>query len=340
MFWFAASQLSGRIDFSGLLAAGVDPSTASDAVLVHHGVARRVLGPLRQQSLGGGPVLPEGVRALPLTSADYPAPLRPLPYAPPVLFVSGRVELLSQPCAAIVGARRCSVPARRFAAQLAEAVSDAGGVVVSGLAWGIDDAAHQGAGSRTVAVLAQGLGVPFSGDLARRAKRLVQAGGVLVSEFVPGLRPDRWTFRQRNRVISGLSRVTAIVEASERSGSLITARSALEQGRELFVVPDHPSARYAAGGLALLETGVAPLLSPRPLIEALGLRGSSGGSRSVLHELLSDHPTPAILADRTGESLRTWVRRLAAWELSGCVERLPGGRFCAGALPPPSHPPG
>jgi len=321
-FWAAAAFLSGRLDLSGCLAAGINPATASDADLRHHGVPESMLRGLRQTRL-----LASSMQALPLTHLTYPAQLQPVPFAPPVLFARGRTELLSKPAVAIVGARRCSLAGRRFAELLARAVVDAGGVVVSGLAWGIDDAAHRGAGSETVAVVGQGLGHPFSGTLARRATALLDAGGLILSEFPPTQRPTRWTFPQRNRVISGLARAVAVVEAGERSGSLITARCALEQGRELFVVPDHPSQVHARGGLSLLATGVAPLLSPEPLLEAAGLSGAQPPHPDSVLALLHDHPTAATLADRTGEPVRVWLRRLSRLELSGRVERLPGGRF-------------
>lgn len=321
-FWAAAARLGGRLDLSGCVAVGLDPARASDADLLHHGVSERHLVPLRR----GVPVECSTL-ALPLTDARYPPLLRVLPHAPPVLFVSGDPSLLHEPGAAVVGARRCSPHARRFAGALAHAVAEAGGVVFSGLAWGIDTAAHEAAGARTVAVVGQGLEHPFGGDLARRVRHLVQAGGVLVSEYLPRTRPAPWTFRQRNRVISGLARATVVVEAGARSGSLITARCALDQGRDLFVVPDHPGSIHAAGGLALLETGVAPLLGPAALLEAIGVHPAARAAESSVLALLHDHPTAAVLAERTGESLRSWQRRLAALELAGRVERVPGGRF-------------
>lgn len=321
-FWMAAARLSGRLDFSGCIAAGLDPESASTAQLVQHGVAPALVPRLRCREWPT-----DSTTALPLTHPDYPAALRPLPFAPPVLFVRGPLGLLSDPGVAIVGARRCSGAARQWARELADAVAGAGGVVVSGLAWGVDEAAHQGAAGRTIAVVAQGLGVPFSGSLARRAAELVRLGGLIVSEFPSDRRPARHLFLQRNRVISGLGRATVVVEAGARSGSLVTARCALDQGRDLFVVPDHPSRPGAAGGLSLLASGVAPLLGADALLDAVGLKRASTPVRSELLELVAQHGTPANLAAHTGQSIRIWNRRLATLELSGQVERLPGGRF-------------
>ncbi|MBO86240.1 MAG: DNA-protecting protein DprA [Deltaproteobacteria bacterium] len=321
-FWMAAARLSGRLDLSGCISAGINPETAPRSVLIDHGVSPDLVPKLRCQ------VWPTtSIAALRLTDPDYPECLRPLPYAPPVLFVQGDPKLLLEPTVSIVGARRCSEQARRFAFDVSASVAEAGGVVVSGLAWGVDDAAHRGAAGRTIAVVAQGLGVPFSGSLARRVAELRRQGGIIVSEFPPDRAPARHLFLQRNRVISGLGRATVVVEAGEQSGSLVTARCALEQGRDLFVVPDHPSRRGAAGGLRLLASGAAPLLSARTIIDSLGLKTVARDGMSDLMKMISSHGSAVALAAHTGESIRIWNRRLATLELSGRVERLPGGRF-------------
>lgn len=324
-FWSAAAHLSGRLDLSTALSAGVDPSTADDATLRSHGVSPVHLGRLRN-----GRPLESIAPAVWLTHPAYPPLLRLLPFAPPVLFLMGAVELLTRPAVAIVGARRCSVLAERFARRLSSVVAHRGGVVVSGLAWGIDGAAHAAAEGYTIAVVAQSVDEPFSGSLRRRCEQLLATGGLVVSEFPPGQRPQRWTFRQRNRIISGLSLATVVVEAGERSGSLITARSALDQGRELFVVPDHPAHDHARGGLSLLEAGVAPLLDPDPVLEILGLGSPPPAAASEgLVRFLGDSPDIATLALRTGKPARELRQELSALELLGRVERLAGGRYAA-----------
>lgn len=325
-FWSAAMRMAGRIDFSTVLAAGLIPQEVSDEALVRLGVSMRQVARLRSES----PVESEA-RPIRITDADYPAFLRPVPYAPPVLFVLGNEALLHGACAAIVGARRCSDVARRYAGELSHTVVAAGGVVVSGVAWGIDEAAHESAQGRTIGVLGQGLDVPMVGSLAGRARAILRAGGLLVSELPPGQQPEKWTFPQRNRVIAGLSRAVVVVEAGVRSGSLITARCALDLGRELFVVPDHPTQVHAAGGMALLESGIAPLSRPGQLVEAVGLTTAEVAPATGILGLLHDAPDIATLAVRTGESVRVLAQRLSALELTGQVQRLPGGRFSRSA---------
>ena len=323
-FWSAAAQLSGRLDLSSLLSAGLNPAVADPHILGHHGVSANHIRKLRE-----GSPLESRARPVRLVDARYPQLLRLLPYAPPVLFLHGAEHLLESPSVAIVGARRCSVLAERFAGRLGAAVGGGGGVVVSGLAWGVDSAAHMAAGGRTIAVLGQSVDVPFAGSLRRRVEKLVSAGALLVSEFPPPQRPARWTFRQRNRVISGLATATVVVEAGMKSGSLITARCALEQGRDLYVVPDHPSHLHSAGGLALLESGVAPLTQPAHLLEMMGLRPALEREPTGLIAQLADTPDVATLARRIDRPLREVQQALSALELTGQVERLAGGRYGA-----------
>lgn len=322
-FWAAAVHLAGRLDLSGPIIAGLDPARAEDATLIHHGVSPRHVDRLRRAG-----ELASRARPILLTDADYPEQLRRLPHAPPVLFVEGNTERLRAPAVALVGARRCSDLARRFAERLAATMADAGATIVSGLAWGIDQAAHEAAKGRTIGVLGQGLDAHRGGTLRRRADALLSEGGLLVSDLPPGQRPAQWTFPHRNRVISGLAPATVVIEAGERSGSLITARCALDQGRELFVVPDHPLRPHAAGSLALLETGVAPLTHAGPLLELLGLTPAPAPPEAQgLLLQLTDAPDIAALSLRTGEPPRALRQRLTALELSGHVQRLPGGRF-------------
>lgn len=321
-FWSAAAQLSGRLDLSTLMSAGLNPADTDAHTLRLHGVSAAHIRRLR-----AGSSLESRARPVRLVDAGYPHLLRLLPYAPPVLFLHGAEHLLEAPAVAIVGARRCSLLAERFARSLGAAVGGGGGVVVSGLAWGVDAAAQLSAGGRTIAVLGQSVDMPFTGSLRRRAEQLMEAGALLVSEFPPPQRPARWTFRQRNRVISGLSAATVVVEAGMRSGSLITARCALEQGRDLLVVPDHPSHPHSAGGLALLESGVAPLTGPAHLLEMLGLSSPAVSEPSGVVAHLGDCPDAATLARRLDQPLREVRMTLSALELTGQVERLAGGRY-------------
>jgi DNA processing protein len=198
-----------------------------------------------------------GVTVLTIEERAYPVRLRALEEPPPVLFVRGSLDALSATHAvAVVGTRRPTEAGRRIASRIADAVARMDACVVSGLALGIDGAAHAAvvaAGRPTVAVLGSGHDRLFPRAHVRLAEAIVEAGGALVSELPPDASPSKGTFPRRNRVISGLAEATVVVEAAARSGALITARWALEQGRECFLVPGSIDAPASAGCLAFLR---------------------------------------------------------------------------------------
>jgi len=232
---------------------------------------------------------------------------------------------MAQACVAMVGARRCTGLGRRMARQLAQAAVTAGAVVVSGLAYGIDMAAHQGAMPRTIAVLGQGLGSRLSSGQRRLADAIVAEGGLLLSEFPPSFPPSRYTFPQRNRVIAGLSQATVVVEAGWRSGARITARCAAEAGREVLAVPGHPLAENSAGCNGLIADGAGMVRRPADVLACLELPGASPQAR--LLEALRRGGTLDELAERTARDPIDLTCALAAMELAGLVDRLPGDRF-------------
>ncbi|MBN2906017.1 MAG: DNA-processing protein DprA [Rhodobacteraceae bacterium] len=211
-----------------------------------------------------------GARLLAHGAPGYPAALMDLPDAPPVLWAFGRVELVSRPMVALVGARNASSLGTRMARRLAEGLGDAGYVTVSGLARGIDRAAHMATlDSGTIAVQAGGVDVPYPSENAALAAEIGEKG-LRLSEHPPGLQPQARHFPQRNRIISGLARAVVVVEAAARSGSLITARCALDQGREVLAVPGHPFDARASGCNMLIRDGAALVRGPDDVIEALG----------------------------------------------------------------------
>jgi DNA processing protein len=198
-----------------------------------------------------------GARLICSCEPDYPWALAALDPPPPVLWVRGRPELLRRPCVAVVGARVASAAGQRFARGLAADLGQAGLVVVSGLARGVDGAAHEGAlPTGTAAVLGGGVDDIYPPDHAGLYARIVEAGCV-VSESPPGRGATARDFPRRNRIISGLSRAVVVVEAELRSGSLITARLAAEQGREVLAVPGSPLDPRARGTNDLLRQGAA-----------------------------------------------------------------------------------
>ena len=229
-----------------------------------------------------------GARLATLGDPDYPAMLAGLADAPPVLWVQGDAALAAAPCVAVVGTRNASSLGLRMARALAGDLAKAGITVVSGLARGIDAAAHQAALPRTVAVHAGGLDAPYppeNADLARR----IAAEGLSLSAQPFHLEPRARDFPRRNRVVSGLARAVVVVEAAARSGSMITARDALDQGREVMAVPSHPYETRASGCLMLLRDG------------ATLVRGAD----DVLAALDAQHhdapPPPAAMAERFSE---------------------------------------
>jgi DNA processing protein len=228
-----------------------------------------------------------GARYLFEDSPDYPALLREIDGAPPILTVRGDVALAGKPCVAIVGARNASAAAVKLARDFAAALAEAGFVAVSGLARGIDGAAHRGAlgGAlpTTIGVIASGIDIAYppqhadlQEDIARRA--------LLIAEQPPGTEPRGSHFPSRNRIIAGLASGTLVVEAAPKSGSLITARLAAEAGREVMAIPGSPLEPRAQGCNQLIREGAVLVQSPEDVIELLS--SFAGTPRSTFREPL------------------------------------------------------
>lgn len=212
-----------------------------------------------------------GAKLLLWGAPDYPQALMPLSDAPPVLWARGNLDLLHRPMVAMVGARNASSLGLRMARRLAKGLGQGGQVVVSGLARGIDTAVHEAAlDTGTVAVMAGGVDVTYPEENAELARQIA-AKGCLLSEQPMGLVPQTRHFPARNRIISGLSRAVVVVEAAARSGSLITARDAADQGREVLAVPGHPFDARAAGCNNLIRDGATLVRHAADVAEALGL---------------------------------------------------------------------
>ena len=212
-----------------------------------------------------------GGEIIPLDDPRYPENLALIADPPSVLFIKGSAEPLQLPAIAVVGARRASELGRRFAFSLGSRLVTQGLAVISGLALGVDGAAHEGSlqgGGPTVAVLGTGLDVVYPAAHRHLSGRIVE-NGALLTEFPPGAGPDKSHFPRRNRLVSGLSLGVVVVEAGERSGSLITARLALEQGREVFAVPGPPGLPGSRGVNRLLKDGAQLLESVEDVFSAL-----------------------------------------------------------------------
>jgi DNA processing protein len=238
-----------------------------------------------------------GGRLVAMGEAGYPAILRHVADAPPLLSVLGDPEALGRPMVAIVGARNASVAGRKFAAILARGLGEAGYVVASGLARGIDGAAHEAALSTgTVAVLAGGLDHIYPPEHLPLAERIATGGGAIVSEMAVGHEPRARDFPRRNRIISGMALGVVVVEAAERSGSLITARRAADQGRLVFAAPGSPLDPRASGSNRLIRDGAHMVTAVGDIISELDpMLGREGHAEA---EEPADEPiVPDAVAD-------------------------------------------
>ena len=269
-------------------------------------------GPLRVASaadadreLAAGEAL--GAELLVLGDAAFPPLLAALDPPPPVLWAWGHAALLSRPAVAVVGARVASAGGQRFARQLGAELGQAGQVVVSGLARGIDAAAHEGALPHgTVAVLGGGVDDVYPPEHADLHRRVAHAG-CLVSENVVGRRAKAQDFPRRNRIISGLCRAVVVVEAELRSGSLITARLAAEQGREVLAVPGSPLDPRAKGPNDLLRQGAAICEGAEDVLRAVA---SLPALAEPQGDLFSRRPVDQTSLDREADALRARVEAL------------------------------
>lgn len=279
------------------------------------------------------------IAAIPWNDAAYPVALTTIADPPPVLWTRGRPDVLSAPSVAIVGSRAASPYGLAVAEQLAADLAASGLVVVSGLARGIDSAAHRGAlsaGGPTVAVLGSGADVIYPREHAALAKT-IDASGAVVSELVPGTGPQQWFFPLRNRIISGLSRAVVVIEASEKSGSLITARCALDQGRDVLAVPGNVLTGRSRGAHALLKDGAKIVESADDILEELGMapaaKTAGGGAPARGRDPVLDCLLPGEASDldeiceRSGVKTPRLLPRLFELELQGLVRRVGGGRF-------------
>ena len=254
-----------------------------------------------------------GARLLAACEPDYPEALAAIDDAPPLISVLGNVHLLRKRAVALVGARNASLNGRRFTQQLARELAGAGLVVVSGMARGIDTAAHEGAlAGGTVAVLAGGVDVVYPEENEPLYRRLT-AEGAVVAECAVGTQPQARHFPRRNRLISGMSLGVVVVEAAAKSGSLITARFALEQGREVFAVPGSPMDPRCQGPNALIRQGATLVESAADIVDALAhltrtpLAERAQGDLFAPPPAATFPPAPALLDESELARARTLV---------------------------------
>lgn len=277
-----------------------------------------------------------GNAVLTLADAAYPPLLLEIADPPLLLYVRGRVELLSRPGVAIIGSRNASAQGMQNAAAFAQALSTAGLTIISGLALGIDTHAHEGGlrgAGATVAVIGTGADLVYPRRNLDLAQRIAEQG-CIVSEYALGLPAMPGNFPRRNRLISGLARGVLVVEAAAQSGSLITARLAGEQGRDVYALPGSIHATLAKGCHALIKQGAKLVESADDVLQELQWLGGIPGAPAVVEDeppllaALGHDPLDAdTLAARSGLAMGALMGELLALELAGRVERLPGGLF-------------
>jgi DNA processing protein len=276
-----------------------------------------------------------GYRWVARSDPAFPARLRSIHDPPPGLFIRGAapVTLLERPSVAVVGARACSHYGTSVATSLGRELAESGVVVVSGLARGVDAAAHRGAlqTGTTVAVLGCGIDRDYPRTHASLAAEIVR-DGLIVSEYAPGVEPAPWRFPARNRIVSGLTLATVVVEARERSGALITADLALDEGREVLAVPGEITSQLSRGTNHLLRLGAVPVTCAADVLRVLGVDPPPAREPPALDARLE--PVRAAVADAaatadevaqsTGQSARIVAAALAELELLGIVEEVDG----------------
>jgi DNA processing protein len=278
-----------------------------------------------------------GLRWLARSNPAFPQRLHAIHDPPPGLFLrgAGEPELLTRASVAIVGARSCTDYGAHVARRLACELTAAGVVVVSGLARGIDGYAHRGAldvHGVTVAVLGCGIDRDYPRAHAALAAQMVACGGLIVSEYPPGVAPAPWRFPARNRIVAGLALATVVVEARERSGALITADLALEEGREVLAVPGEITSALSDGTNALLRLGAVPVTCADDVLAAIGVEPATkpedepppGAPRSVLSAIEGGAQTADDIARATGLAADAVAAALTELELAALVRTSAG----------------
>lgn len=311
----------------GTLAKAVGDALA--ARILHHDASAEIEAALAWAAMPGNQIVT-------LADAAYPQALLTAPDPPTVLYLKGRAELLNRPAFAIVGSRNATKQGEANATAFARALAEAGLTIVSGLAAGIDAAAHRGAlktAAGTIAVIGTGCDRIYPARNASLAREIAETGAIL-SEFPLGTPPIAANFPRRNRLIAGLARGCLVVEAAQQSGSLITARLAAEAGREVFAIPGSIHSPQSKGCHALIKQGAKLVEAAQDILEELRWEYTvdapplQDAERDPILIALGGDPCDLdTLAARTGLSADALLARLLPLELSGRVASLPGGRY-------------
>ena len=331
---FGDLALAWQAPADALQAAGLSPKLAERVAQVRAGVD---LDKYLTK------VMAQGIEILTWDDELYPPRLKEIDQPPPVLYVRGALTTEDSWAVAVVGTRRVSAYGRQVAEEIASFLAANGVTVVSGLARGVDAIAHQSAlkaGGRTIAVLGCGVDRIYPPEHVQLAEKMM-ASGALISDYAPGTPPDASNFPPRNRIISGLSMATVVVEAGETSGALITAQFAIDQGREVFAVPGNILAPQSKGTNRLIAQGARPMLSVRDLLDVLNLTRVTE-QRLVRKALPTDETEKKLMSvltheplhmdeirNQTGLPIERVSATLVMMELKGMVRQVGGLNYVA-----------
>ncbi len=330
--YFGSAELAWQASETDLVTAGLDKRTRNSLLKARDALDLTLVRDRVDQI---------GVNLYHWQKADYPVRLRDVVDSPPLLYAKGALTDADQWAVALVGTRNATRYGRDVARELAMALAKQGVTIVSGLARGIDTIAHQAAldaGGRTVAVLGCGVDVDYPPENRKLAAAIAQSGAV-ISDYPLGTKPDAKNFPPRNRIISGLSLATVVIEAGSRSGALITADFAAEHGRDVFAVPGSIYSKQSAGPNRLIRSGATPVLSVDDILNELDLRAATEHKaareklpttdiENILIECLRAEPLQADeLSILAGLPIADTTSTLTMLELKGYVRNLGGMQY-------------
>jgi DNA processing protein len=331
---FGDAQNAWQAPAEALRAAGLGPKVLETFLKIRSSVNLELIWERIQA---------QGITVLTWEDEDYPARLNEIPQPPPVLYVRGSLLAEDAWAVAVVGTRRITSYGKQVSEEIAANLARSGITIVSGLARGVDAAAHQAAlqaGGRTLAVLGSGVDHIYPPENRRLAEQIIQHGALL-SDYAPGTQPDSANFPPRNRIISGLARAVIIVEAGKTSGALITAAFAAEQGREVFAAPGNIYAPQSVGTNLLIQQGARPYLNYQDVLEVLNLAQVSEqrAARAILpadaleaqlYAVLTNEPLHVDeIRTRTDLPIEKVSATLVMMELKGMVRQVGGMQYIA-----------
>lgn len=332
--FFGSLEVAWNSPTDGLIAAGLSQKIVENFVKIRGHV---------DLDLVMANINNKGIKVLTWSDSDYPRRLKEINQAPPVLFINGSINVEDDWAVAVVGTRRVTAYGKQVAVEIARFLAQNGVTVVSGLARGVDAIAHQSAlqaGGRTIAVLGSGVDIIYPPEHCKLAKEIV-AQGALVSDYPIGTPPDGVNFPPRNRIISGLSLATIVVEAGEKSGALITAEFAVDQGRDVFAVPGSILASQSEGTNKLIEQGARPLLKMTEILDVLKLEQIpekqmnrkmnplNEAEKKIVAQLSQDPLHVDELSRLAGLPINEVSATLTMMELKGLVTQVGGMNYVA-----------